>query len=233
MLDWLLLPIDLSRPHEVGFVVSWHGRIMVLAWGVLAPLAIIATRFLKILPWQDWPNELDNQFWWRCHWMGQGLTVLLTVVGVGLILGTSEYHSWHSVFGYTILAMAGVQVLLGISRGSKGGPTDLGADGSLRGDHYDMTRWRVLFERLHKTLGYFLLAIAALSLLTGMWMSNAPRWMWICLFQWWACLWIVAMILQRRGWAVGTYRAIWGPSPQHPGNRTNAREQDVKIVPSE
>ncbi len=233
MLDWLLLPIDLSRSHEVSFEVSWHGRAMVFAWGFLAPLAIVAARFFKILPWQDWPNELDSQLWWRCHWMGQGLAVLLTVFGVGLILGTGEDNSWHGVFGYSILAMAAVQVVMGIFRGSKGGPTDPGVDGSLRGDHYDMTSWRLVFERIHKSLGYFLLAVAALSLLTGMWSSNAPRWMWISLFLWWACLTVVIVLLQRKGWTVGSYQAIWGPDPKHPGNRTHVQERDAAAVPSE
>jgi len=29
--------IDPSRPHVVGFAISWHGRMMVLAWGFLFP----------------------------------------------------------------------------------------------------------------------------------------------------------------------------------------------------
>jgi hypothetical protein len=30
----------------------------------------------------------------------------------------------------------------------------------------------------------------------------------------------VWVTLQRRGLAVDTYQAIWGPDPQHPGNAT-------------
>ena len=60
MWDWLLGPIDPSRAHEVGTLISWHARTMVLAWGILAPLAVMIARFFKVLPSQNWPGELDN-----------------------------------------------------------------------------------------------------------------------------------------------------------------------------
>jgi hypothetical protein len=59
-MDWLLAPIDATRAHEVGFAVSWHARSMVLAWAVLAPLAVVIARYFKVLPGQDWPRELDR-----------------------------------------------------------------------------------------------------------------------------------------------------------------------------
>lgn len=223
MLDWLLLPIDLTRPHDVGFYTSWHGRSMVAAWGILAPLAVLTARFLKIWPGQDWPKELDSQIWWRSHWIGQSCTFLLTLCGFWLIYGTSDALNWHTVSGYAILSLIVVQIVIGIFRGSKGGPTAPAADGSLRGDHYDMTPWRLMFERVHKTLGYFLLLLGAATIVSGMWFVNAPRWMWITLFFWWICLTIIAIALQRKGWAVDTYQAIWGPDPAHPGNQNEER----------
>ena len=223
MLDWLLLPIDLTRPHDVGFYTSWHGRSMVAAWGILAPLAVVTARFLKIWPGQDWPKELDSQIWWRSHWIGQSFTLFLTLCGFWLIYGTSDALNWHTVFGYAILGLVVVQIVMGIFRGSKGGPTAPAEDGSLRGDHYDMTPWRLMFERIHKMLGYFLLLLGAATIINGMWFVNAPRWMWIVLSLWWACLLIVAIALQRKGWAVDTYQAIWGPDPSHPGNRVQER----------
>ena len=82
-----------------------------------------------------------------------------------------------------------------------------------------MTPWRRMFEALHKALGYGLLALAAVTILLGMWAANAPHWMWIALPLW--CLGLVALFirLQRRGLAVDTYQAIWGDDPQHPGNQ--------------
>ncbi|MEM7695962.1 MAG: cytochrome B [Pseudomonadota bacterium] len=219
-MDWLLAPIDPTRAHEVGLAISWHGRAMVLAWGVLAPLAVIAARFLKILPWQDWPRELDSHVWWRSHWIGQSVVVLLSVVGVALVASfnpaTMTLHNW---LGYTLLLVLCTQVILGLFRGSKGGPTALAPDGSPRGHHYDMTPWRLTFEALHKTLGYGALALAAAVILTGLWKANAPVFMWLAILLWWALLGVVFTRLQQRGMAIDTYQAIWGDDPKHPGNQ--------------
>ncbi len=225
MWEWIASPVDPSRIHAVGFAVSWHGRSMVLAWSVLAPLAVIGARFLKILPWQDWPRELDNQLWWRGHWMGQAIVLLLTVFAIGLVLGATGGRgpTWHGAFGLGLLALLLLQVGLGVFRGSKGGPTAPARDGSTRGDHYDMTRWRRVFEATHKALGYALLGLAAVTILLGLWQANAPRWMWALIVAWWAALALLAVVLQRRGWAADTYEAIWGPDPAHPGNRMPPR----------
>ncbi len=219
MLDWLLSPIDASRAHEVGAAVSWHARSMVLAWGVLAPVAVILARFFKITPRQDWPRELDNQFWWRCHLIGQTSVAILSVIGLAVIFWSSERPiSTHGILGYAVLAGLVLQVLFGILRGDKGGPTAPAPDGSPRGHHYDMTLRRRMFEMAHKALGYMVLALAAITILYGLWMANAPRWMWTSLALWWPSLLVVFVVLQRRGFAVDTYQAIWGPGAEHPGN---------------
>ena len=215
-MDWLLAPIDASRAHEVGVAVSWHARSMVLAWGVLAPLAVLVARFFKVLPGQDWPRELDNQVWWRTHWMGQTGALGLTVVGAALVLplnlSGAGLHRW---LGLTLIGILLLQVLLGLFRGSKGGPTE----SEMRGHHYDMTRWRVTFETLHKVLGYGALALGVVVILSGLWKANAPVWMWAALSVWWCALIAAFVALQRRGMAIDTYQAIWGTDPAHPGNQ--------------
>ncbi|MEP3845066.1 MAG: cytochrome b561 domain-containing protein [Paracoccaceae bacterium] len=220
MLDFLMSPIDPSRVHEVGFAASWHGRFMVLAWGVLAPFAVMAARFFKIMPGQDWPRQLDNQVWWRSHWMGHSLVVGLSIFGLVLVLPSNWSNlSVHGMLGYTILIGLLVQILLGVFRGDKGGPTQPKPDGSLRGHHYDMTRWRRIFEALHKSLGYGLLGLGVITILFGLWHANGPVWMWFLLTVWWIILVGCFVFLQRRGFAVDTYQAIWGPDETHPGNR--------------
>lgn len=218
-MDWLLAPLDPSRAHEVGFAVSWHARTMVAGWGVLAPAAVLIARYFKVLPGQDWPRELDSQTWWKVHWMGQAAVALLTVFGLGLILGAAKGGSLHGQLGYAVLILLAFQVGLGIFRGSKGGPTAPAQDGSPRGDHYDMTPWRVTFEWVHKLTGYALLLLALIVIVLGLWQANAPVWMWLVLGGYWLGLLGIAAYLQRRGWAVDTYQAIWGPDPEHPGNR--------------
>ncbi|MEM8731501.1 MAG: cytochrome b561 domain-containing protein [Pseudomonadota bacterium] len=219
-MDWLLAPIDASRGHEVGFAISWHARAMVLAWGVLAPLAVLMARFFKVMPGQDWPRELDNQTWWRAHWMGQALVGCLSIFALALVLPTDPAAmSLHNWLGFAVLASLVVQVLLGIFRGNKGGPTAPSADGSWRGDHYDMTPYRRMFEMFHKGLGYLTLALAAVTILLGLWKANGPVWMWLSLLIWWTALILAFVIFQRRGMAVDTYQAIWGDDPEHPGNQ--------------
>lgn len=222
MWDWLFAPIDPSRGHDVGFALSWHARVMTLAWGVVVPSAVLAARYLKIMPGQDWPQELDNKTWWHSHWMGQSFAYLLSFLGLGLILSVDNSNpaaGLHRWLGYTVLAFGTLQILLGVYRGSKGGPTAPASDGSPRGDHYDMTRWRLCFERMHRVLGYLALILGLVTIVTGLWAANGPHWMWIMLTGWWIGLLFLAAICQVRGRAFDTYQAIWGPDPDLPGNR--------------
>ncbi|MEL7116121.1 MAG: cytochrome b561 domain-containing protein [Pseudomonadota bacterium] len=220
MWEWLFASIDPSRGHEVSGAVAWHARGMTLAWALMAPSFVLIARFLKVTPRQDFPRELDNQFWWKSHLHGQIFVLALTLVAFALALfARSGQIGLHGVLGYAVMAGLALQVGLGFARGTKGGPTDLAADGSPRGDHYDMTRWRVTFEHLHKAVGYATLATAAAAILAGLWLSNAPRWMWLVILVWWVALICAFVVLQRRGWAIDTYAAIWGTDPQHPGNR--------------
>lgn len=219
-MEWLLAPMDPSRVHEVGVALSWHARLMVLGWGILSPVAVLIARFFKIMPGQDWPRELDNQTWWLTHWIGQSLVIGLSLVGLYLVLPLSEQSlTLHQWMGRLVLGLAVIQVLLGLFRGSKGGPTDPARDGSYSGHHYDMTRWRRLFESLHKTIGYGVLLCAAATILSGLWEANAPNWMWLALALWWPLLVLAFLMMQKRGMAIDTYQAIWGDDPDLPGNR--------------
>ncbi|MCV6594294.1 MAG: cytochrome b561 domain-containing protein [Silicimonas sp.] len=233
-MDWLLAPIDAARDHEVAGAVAWHARLMVLAWGILAPLAVLVARFFKVMPGQDWPRELDNQTWWKAHWMGQGAVVVLTFCALAMVMppNLSEI-SLHTGLGAGLILLLALQVALGLARGSKGGPGAPAPDGSLRGHHYDMTPWRLIFEAAHKTIGYGALALAMVVILTGLWKANGPVWMWLVLGLWWSGLIFVFMGLQRRGMAVDTYQAIWGPDPAHPGNRRPAQGWGMRRIAPE
>ncbi|MEO0958260.1 MAG: cytochrome B, partial [Pseudomonadota bacterium] len=102
MIDWLLAPIDPSRAHEVGAYFSWHGRLMVLAWGALFPLGVLVARYLKVTPKQDWPRELDNKTWWHAHLALQYTAGVAMIVGLVLILLTESGSSTHAHFGWVI-----------------------------------------------------------------------------------------------------------------------------------
>lgn len=219
-MDWLLAPIDQSRIHDVSLLVAWHGRMMVLAWGVLLPLGMLVARFLKITPKQDWPRELDNHCWWYWHLGLQTGGAVVMLFGLILILNRTDLpaDSIHWYLGWAVFTLGLVQILSGFLRGTKGGPTEPAPDGSVRGDHFDMTRHRKAFEYFHKFMGYAVLLLSLVAVITGMWHANAPVWMWLGLAGWWCVLLVVFGYCQLKGMAVDTYQAIWGADEQLPGN---------------
>ncbi|MEM7423466.1 MAG: cytochrome B, partial [Pseudomonadota bacterium] len=158
----------------------------------------------------------DNKAWWRAHVGLQYMGGAAMLAALALILlaggaGTST-HAW---LGWVVAGMAALQFFAGWLRGTKGGPTD----DVMAGDHFDMTRRRLIFEHVHKFAGYALMLLACAGLVTGLWQANAPVWMWIGLGLWWVLFIAAFAICQRRGMAIDTYQAIWGPDPALPGNR--------------
>ncbi|MEM9029327.1 MAG: cytochrome b561 domain-containing protein [Pseudomonadota bacterium] len=221
-MEWLFLPIDATREHAVDLLVAWHGRLMVAAWAVLFPIGILAARYYKIMPRQNWPRELDNKSWWWTHLTSQYLGAAL--VGFGLLLvvfapSGGAAGTWHQLVGWVLIGLCSLQLMSGWLRGSKGGPTDQAPDGSLHGDHYDMTLRRRIFEHYHKTLGYLALALSCWAIVSGLWLANAPVWMWLVIAAWWVILMAIGVVLQHRGRCVDTYQAIWGNDPALPGNQ--------------
>ncbi|WP_415403399.1 cytochrome b561 domain-containing protein [Tateyamaria sp. SN3-11] len=219
MWEWLLAPVDAARAHEVGLALSWHARLMVAAWTFLVPIGIIAARFFKIWPGQNWPQELDNQAWWTTHRVCQYSATVLMIIGLILILSrptlVAVLPGPHSLIGWTVLALAGTQIVGGILRGTKGGPTD--AD--IRGDHFDMTPRRLAFEYAHKSIGYIAWVLSVLAVFSGLWQANGPNWMWLSLILWYLGLIAAFAWLQAKGRAIDTYQAIWGTDPTLPGNQ--------------
>ncbi len=222
MMDWLFAAIDTSRAHLVSDTVAWHGRIMVAAWGILFPSGILIARFMKTTPKQNWPEKLDSQVWWHSHWIIQSCGAALVAFAVWLIWNNSgaSTAAWiHRTMGWIVVSFCIVQFLAGWLRGSKGGPTEIARNGSLHGDHYDMTPRRLAFEYIHKFLGYFALLFAWTTTFLGMWVANGPIWMFIILTVWFSTLITIFAILQKHGMALDTYQAIWGPDPELPGNQ--------------
>ena len=224
-LEWLSGSVDSTRGHDIGVQVSWHARIMMLAWGILIPLGVIAARFFKIWPGQNWPIELDRREWWYAHLLLQVGGAVLAVGGLVLIYFWSDYDGetnsfTHRSFGWLTMSCLFIQISGGVLRGTSGGPTYPAPDGSWRGDHYDMTWRRKTFERIHKVIGYLALVSGCITITLGLWMLNAPRWMCLVILLWWLVLIVCVCILQKRGYAIDTYQAIWGTDSKHPGNRS-------------
>ena len=222
-MDWLFAPFDGGLHRDFSNLVYWHGRLMILAWGVLFPIGILAARFFKIMPGQDWPQELDNKTWWHTHLTtqyGGGLALLL---GLALILSAPENQGVsslaHTALGWVTILMAAVQFAGGWLRGTTGGPTIRSPDGSSFGDHYNMTPRRKAFEAIHKSVGLLAVVVAVVATLSGLYFVGAPVWMVLTIVVWWIILGLLFGILQKRGYQRETYQAIWGPDPAHPGNQ--------------
>ena len=214
---WLLTPISGAMDHEIAPAVYWHARLMVFAWGVCLPIGALTARYFKVTPQQDWPRVLDNKTWWHLHRLLQYSGILAMTVGIWLVYDSAQYSTLakqaHQIMGWVVIGLGWLQVVGGIWRGSKGGPTDA----QIRGDHYDMSPWRCAFERSHKSLGWIAILAAIPVTLIGLFMADAPRWMLISLLIWWAILGLIAVRWQGKGVCLDTYQAIWGTDPEMPG----------------
>jgi Eukaryotic cytochrome b561 len=217
MMQWLLSPMSGAQDHTIATLLAWHARNMVLAWGVLIPVAILVARYWKIWPGQNWPQELDNKTWWNLHRALHSVALLLITLGAVLAIrhrGDSALpSSLHSLLGWSLVLIAWLQALGGLLRGSKGGPTEP----QLRGDHFDMSMRRQQFERIHKALGWLSLPLAIVTIMLGLTSTDAPRWMPLSLLCWWLALAGLAWRWQKAHQCIDTYQAIWGIDSHLPG----------------
>lgn len=197
----------------------WHGGLMAAAWLVLLPLGTLVARFYKVRPGQDWPRQLDDKWWWNWHRILQSAGAALSALAFWIVWqALDEQVDWavpHVQLGLAVLGLCAAQLGSALLRGSKGGPTEKHADPAdpwtWRGDHYDMTLRRRLFELWHKTLGYAALALAAAAAWTGIGLAGLPEWLKAGVGLA-VLLFLVAFArLTRQGRRMDTWLAIWGP----------------------
>jgi hypothetical protein len=227
--SWLVEPLRAASPAGLPSPLRLHGLLMAVSTGVMMPLAVLISRYFKILPSQDWPRELNRRFWWFSHLVlayGASLAAAAALVLAFLSHPEDADHlaHGHAWVGWLSVAMLLTLLANGWQRGTTGGPGKpapgtLGPLHGVAGDHYDMTARRRWFERTHKLLGYLLLAVLFIALLSGLWHASAPRWMLILLAAWWIMLLLLALRWERQGRCIDGYQATWGPSMAHPGNR--------------
>ena len=201
-------------------VFIWHAGLMIVAWTFLLPLGALMARFFKVMPGQDWPRVLDNKVWWHAHIWLQYAGVLLATAAMLLVVEAQGFSlsGTHARFGICALALGWGQIVSGLLRGTKGGPT--GA--TMRGDHYDMTARRRMFEAVHKPVGWLSFAIAVAAVQTGLELAGAPAWLIVLAFGPSAIVLVAFAVFTRRGLRIDTYAAIWGPSPALPTDRSES-----------
>ena len=225
---WLLTPISGSTEHFISTSLAWHGRLMVLGMGLLMPPLVIVARYFKVTPRQDWPRQLDNPFWFVTHRRWGNVTGVILLAGLvfGLIAEgwQAPWRSLHGTFGWTVVVFVLVQIVSAWLRGTHGGPVDpftrkRRPPEQWPGDHFSMTRRRIIFEYLHKYVGYALMLLVVAAISTGLIAADAPRWMPILMGIWWMVMLSLFVWLQTAGRCIDTYQAIWGLDPNLPGNR--------------
>jgi len=226
--QWLLTPLSGAAEHDVAASVIWHGRLMTAAWAVLAPASVLVARYLKITPRQSWPARLDNPFWFLTHRrLGYGVA-LLTVAGVAIMLAArgqwAPTRSLHTSLGWSLCLLAVFQVVASLARGTHGGPVNPFTrqprpPEQWPGDHFSMTRRRILFEYTHKTIGYLAILIAVVTIAAGLRAADAPLWMLLAIAAWWLLCAALFVTLQRKVGCIDTYQAIWGLDRSLPGYR--------------
>jgi len=203
-----------------------HAGLMIIAWLVLLPSGAMIARFCKVTRHQDWPRVLDNQLWWWLHRVLQYCGIATASAGLAIVwyaTGRLDIQVLHVQVGVAVLALAFLQIASTWLRGSKGGPTGSGAERdqplTWRGDHYDMTPRRRMFEFWHKKFGWLSILLALLAVFLGLQLYGWPRS--LCI----ACMAIILLQagnltwLMRTSRRISTYQALWGPDPRHPGNR--------------
>ena len=222
------LGLALCSATGLPAALAAHAALMITAWGVMMPAGAIVARYFKVTPRQNFPAELDNPFWWRWHRVLQYGAVALSTTGLVVVLSATggRFDTLHGRLGLVAMTLAWLQVASAAMRGAKGGPTDRRADPreptTWRGDHYDMSRRRLLFEGWHKRAGWVAVALAGITILLGIDLAGAPVWLVLLVAGMQGGAVLVTIDSALRGRWVDTYAALWGPDPVHPGNRCNA-----------
>ncbi|MFC6672722.1 DOMON domain-containing protein [Marinobacterium aestuariivivens] len=182
------------REPGTGWVLWLHAVVMLLTWGLVVPLIVLVARYFKVTKGQRFPRNLDNRFWWLVHLHGNVAVVVsswLVVGGLWVSFSGPELDSLHAKLGILLLCLGIWQLSWGIGRGTKGGPSGKGADPdkpeTWRGDHYDMTWRRRLFESVHKASGYLALILTLPTVLSGMFEFRAG-WLLILGYLGWVLL---------------------------------------------
>jgi hypothetical protein len=207
-----------------------HAVLMMVGWLLLLPAGALVARFRKVTPRQNWPQVLDNLLWWRLHRLLQYAGVACVLLALAVAYRAAGRLPWdlvHVQLGMIVITFAVLQIASTWFRGTKGGPTEAGADpgnpATWRGDHYDMTLRRRLFEGWHKVCGWWSILLAPVAALLGLQLLGWPRTLCGLGGVLLLCEAALVALFMRGARRINTYQAIWGPDPHHPGNRPGRR----------
>ena len=114
-MDWLLAPVHAGPPDDVNQADFWHGVLMAVGGGVLVPVSVLAARYWKIVPGQDWPRVINHRGWQIVHHAGGALALLCLVTGVTLVFQgmslASHLNHPHAWAGWGVMTLVLLLVL--------------------------------------------------------------------------------------------------------------------------
>lgn len=209
---------------------EYHAVLMFVIWMVLVPLSIIAIRYGKPRPTPHGIREkvefsITSRWWWffiHKYILYAGIGAMLVATAVAMLANRGFSGTVHSVFGIGAVVLGSLQVVSSWFRGTHGGRYYYKADpdnpASWRGDHFNMTPRRQLFESLHKNLGYFACFFAVGAVAFGLMQFPMPRLLIAMLVTALAII-ALCLVLEHQGRKYDTYRAIFGNDPGHPFNQ--------------
>jgi len=211
-----------------------HGTMMLVAWCVLVPLAIIAARFMKSA---GEFSAIKKAKWLAIHLTLNTTAVLVTIFAAIYALkenespidfstaedSTQRIIAMHFLFGKIILGLVGFQLIIGYVRPHKN------PDGP-----QTSTRW--LWELLHMNLGRVLGLIAVTNCIMGLvaidYSETDYKWLFLSFIIILCILAVVAFVLQIRKLLSnepGKKTSLTEPpqSPQAGDNGNNNKPQTV------
>jgi len=139
-----------------------HGGLMFAAWGVLAPLGVLAARYGKRLEWEGSPP-----LWFSAHRLVQSAALLASLAGfctaLAALWGRAHFASPHAVVGLVIFLLGALQALNAAARPH---PAAAGQP---------KTSLRAGWEILHRASGVVLLGLGVANIFLGVFVYGTSR----------------------------------------------------------
>lgn len=141
----------LDRPFEAYRWHLIHAILMFASWGVLLPFGALIPRFLK-------QRLAKRGLWFKLHKYLQSVGLLVSLAGLAIVFARPEFGSVNTWHGYLGLAVIGLGVLQPLNAFVRPPPSKEGA----RKSH-----GRLMWEILHKGVGWGTLVLAAVTIFLG------------------------------------------------------------------
>lgn len=210
--------------------LDYHGILMYIIWIILIPIGIIAIRYGKPMPSpygiQEKLNLSNYHKWWQFfihkYLLYTAVGILLAGTAAMLIFRGFSGASVHSLFGIATVVLAVLQIASSLLRGTHGGryysKNDPNDPSTWKGDHFDMTLRRRLFEAFHKNVGYFACFFAVASVASGLMRHPIPALVVVMVVTVLGIM-AVCLVLEYKGFKYDTYRSVFGTNPDLPFNK--------------